>query len=252
MDRKAELAQQRRELQKKQMQSPSLIKYMRENYASQYADFFEAFNISPEDAEAFIDILLAENMASQELYFKAEEITNPTEADRIRFGQLFKDLNSEYETKKKEILGDTTYQESQPYWNRWYLQEYEIDDLSAALDSSEKLTETQKAALLDVLTEVQNSRIKENAAEKSDESDTYTFPSEQYNQENIDQTVERVTRRYEAYVEAARTVLTPSQIEKYKAYLDQELANFINSMKITGMEYYSYDYGENDGTGTVQ
>lgn len=252
MDRKDELAQQRRELQKQQMQSPYLIKYMREHFASQYADFFEAFNISPENAEAFLDILMAEYTASQELYFEAQEITNPTEADRIRFKQLNDDLNATYEAQKTNLIGEEAFEEYPPYQQRWYLEEYEVGSLSEAFDSSEKLTETQQAALVDALLEAQTSLKKEREAENNDESDAYTFPSEQYSQENIDRTVENMTRIYEAYVEAARTVLTPSQTEKYKAYLDQQLDNLITNMKITGMEYYSYDYGEQDSTGTVQ
>lgn len=96
MDRKAELARQRRELQKKQLKNPSLQKYMREDIEKRIADFVEDFNISAEDANAFAEILLAQQMAFQEIFFEAREIANPTEEDRDRFNQLFQDLNEEY------------------------------------------------------------------------------------------------------------------------------------------------------------
>lgn len=54
--------------------------------------------------------------------------------------------------------------------------------------------------------------------------------------------VESMTRSNEDYLEAARSILTPSQTEKLEAYLDQELEMMISSMKMAALEYgYSYD-----------
>lgn len=54
--------------------------------------------------------------------------------------------------------------------------------------------------------------------------------------------LESMTRSHEDYVEAAENILTPSQTEKLKAYLDQEREVMISGMKMSALEYgHSYD-----------
>jgi hypothetical protein len=143
MDRKAELAQKRRELQKMQLKSPSFLKIMRESIESQNADFIEALNLSPEDAAAFLDILLAEQMASAE--------------------------------------------------------------------------------------------------------NTFLLPADQYKPENLSRIIESGTRSNEAYVETARGILSPSQIEKLEIYLDQQLDRMVSNMERTALEY-GYTENQEDNT----
>lgn len=247
MDRKAELARQRRELQKKQFENPSLQKFIRENIAKRISDFVKEFDISPEDAEAFAEILLAQEMASQEIFFEAREITNPTEEDRARFKQRFQDLNSEYEAKKTALLGEDVCQEYPSYERKWYIKEYQVGNFSAVLGPDESLTDGQRTALVEALVEIQEKQIKENTDKIEELKNTYTFPSETYDQKHLDEMVENMTRSNEDYVEAARSILSPSQTKKLEAYLDQDLEMMISSMKMAALEFgYSYDL--EDGT----
>ena len=248
MDRKAEVARLRRESQEKYRQSPGYKSSARKSIASRNEGFFEAFNISPEDAEAFNDILLAEQIANSEFYWEAEGITNPTEADRARYEQLQEEMRATYETQKIDLLGEAVYEEYGPYQSKWYIEEYRVGGFSESLDSNEKLTDTQRTALVDALAEAQEARREENAAEIDEAENTYRFPSEDFNEAGIERMVENMTSRNEASVEAARGVLTPSQIEKLEAQLDQALDRYITRMKATGMEYYGYTYDQEDDT----
>jgi len=252
MDRRAELAQQRRELQKQQFQSPTFLKVRRENTASQYADFFKAFNISPEDAEAFVDILIEEQNDSQEIYYDAEEIVSPTEDDREKFKQLFQSLNDDYEAKKKDILGEAAFEEIDSYWSRWYYEKYEVGGFSESLDSNEKLSSGQQAAMVDALVDAQETLREENAARNEEVRNTYTFPFEYYNEESLNRMIKNSTRRSEISVEAVRGILSPSQIGKLETYMDKELDRTITDMKMTGMDYYGYDYGQEDAAETQE
>ena len=237
MDRKTELARQRREQQIQMWQSSGFKNRYRKNIASQNAGFFEAFNISPEDAEAFVDILLAEMIASQEFSLESSEITNPTEADRERFKQLYGELHGEYRAQKIDLLGGAVYKEYSTYQSKRYIEEYQVGGLSESLDSNEKLTDTQRTALVDALAEAQEAQIKETAAENSETENTFRFPSERLDEADMERSVEYMTRRNEAYVEAARGVLAPSQVEKLEDQLDQELNRMVTSMKMFGMNY---------------
>ena len=249
MDQKAEVARLRRESQRKQMQSPSYKKIVRKSIATRNAGFFEAFNISPEDAEVFNDIMMAEQMASIEFRMESGEITNPTEADRERFKQLYDELHAEYETQKIDLLGEAVYEEYVPYLSKRSIEEYRVgrvDRFSELLDSNEKLTDTQRTALVDALAEAQAAQRKETTAEIDETENTFRFPSERYDEASIERMVENMTSRNEASVEAARGVLTPSQAEKLETQLDQELDRMITSMKMTGMNDYGYTYDQED------
>lgn len=242
MDRKTELARQRRELQKKQLKDPSLQKYMRQSIDKRIASFVKEFNISPEDAEAFAEILLAQQMSSQELFLEAQEIINPSEEDRARFSQLSREMNAEYETKAKDLLGEAVQQEYQPYQMKWYIEEYRVGEFSAVLGPDETLTDAQRTALVDALMEAQEARIEENADKIEEAKNTYVFPSENYDPEHIDEMVENMTHRNDDYIEAAQGILSLSQNEKLLTYLDQELDMMVSSMKMAALEYgYSYD-----------
>jgi hypothetical protein len=242
LDRKAELANQRRALQKKQTQSPAFKKMMREIVESRIAEFVEAFDISPEDAKAFADIQLEKAMAFQELYLEAEEITNPTEADKARFGRLQQDQQTEYEAKAEALLGDAVYREYDPYERRWYIEEYDIGGFSSSLDPDVALTDSQEEALVDALFEAQETAIQDNTAQTEEMQSTFVFPSEQYTPEQLDKTVEYMTSRNETILEKAGEILSAAQMEQLRTYLAQNLAQTIDYAKMTALEHgYSYD-----------
>jgi hypothetical protein len=250
MDRKTELAQQRRDLQKKQFKDPSFKKFVRENIESQYSDFIDSLNLLPEDAEAFLDILFAEQMASQEFWFDAQEIINPTDGDRDRFKQLFEDLNAEYEAKKTELLGEDVYKEYESYKSKWFVEEYQVGGFSETLGSDEALTDTQRTALVDALVDAQEKWKTENIDKIEAPENTFQFPADNYKPENMERMMANVTRSNETFIEAARGILSASQTEKLETYLGQQFDMMTTSMKMAALEYgYTYDQEENTDTG---
>ncbi len=225
MDRKAEQARLRRE---------SYKKMARERIASRNAGFFEAFNISPEGAGAFNDILMAEQMAYMELNLESGEIANHTESDRERVIKLYEELNAEYKAQKIELLGEAVYEEYSTYQKKRFIEENQVGEFSESLDSNEKLTDTQRTALVDAIAEAQEAGRKEIAAEINETENTFRLSPEQIDEANMERLVEReIRRRNEDYVAAARGILTPSQLEQFEAYLDQEPDGHITNMRVS-------------------
>lgn len=238
MDRKAELARQKREIQRQQFQDATFKKYIRENLNDQVADFIEAFNISPEDAEAFVALLLEQQMAQQELYLDAQEISAPTDEDRKSFMERSKETMETFEAKSSELLGDAVFDEYAAYQQRYYIKEYTVSTFKETLDAGDQITDDQEEALVTAVYEAQQDYIEEMrekaAAEETER--TYTFPSDTAAEDNLDRIIENMTRRNETYLNAADGILTASQIQGLETYLQNELDQQIMYQKMSTLE----------------
>jgi hypothetical protein len=230
-DRTSEFDRQSGKLGKNQFGDSYNQTFLRRVFTEQISDFVVEFNISSEDADAFSEILLARQMASQEIYSKARGVTNPTEEDRARFKRLRDAMNDEYDSMAADLLGKTVYREYPASRIKYSVKKYQVGNFAETLGPDDRLSDRQETALVAALTETAESRLREYADEIEAAENTYTFPSESNDPEHIDMMVERVARSHEDFLQAAQRILTPSQTEKLKTHLEQELERVITESK---------------------
>jgi hypothetical protein len=231
LTRKEELKKMELELQKKYRENPSYRKSMKNSLDRQYGDFFEKLNLSPEKLDEFKDLLVDQQMESSDFYTEMQNVT-PSEEKRAEFEQRSKELNENREAEIKEFLGDSNYEKYQEYQGTWYLK-YQVDNFMATLESGEELTDTQQQELIEAMKE----EIKNISSERSDEDNKFLFPSEMYDEERMERTMEYQDRRNEAYLNAAENILSSSQTAKYKEYLKQQRDMMESSMKLQALRY---------------
>ena len=229
--RKEELRKKELELQKQYRENPSYRIVMRNSLERQYGDLFDELNLSPEKLEEFKDILLDNQMAYSDFYTDIQSVT-PSEEKRAEFEQRQKALREDQQTKIKEFLGNEDYEKYQEDRMTWGLK-YQVTNFMANLGSEEELTETQQQELIEAMKgELQNI-----GSETSEDDDKFLFPSETYEEKNIEQMLESQDRMNEAYLNAAGGILSSSQTEKFKECLEQQREMYESSMKMQALRY---------------
>ena len=237
--KKAESKKAEQELQKKYREDPTYRKRMRSSLNFQYGDLFKGLNLSPEELEKFKDILVDNQMEYSEFYSELESVT-PSEEKRDEFAQRQKDLHEDHEAKIKEFLGSKDYEYYQEYQETWY-PKYRVASFMETLSSDDKLSEAQHQKLIEaIMVEIKN--ISDYLI--SEEDNKFLFPSERYNEESIAHTLDQMTQIDEAYVNAAQDILSPSQIEQYRAYLKQRYDQIESYMKLDALKYSSSTTGQ--------
>lgn len=231
-DRKAELRKKDLEVQKKYHEDPSYKNITRSIINSQYSDLFEILNLSPERQEELKDILTDNQLAASDLYLEMSG-TTPSEEKRTEFEQRQKDLKEDRESKLKEFLGNEDYEKYRRYQETWGLK-YNVENFVESLNEDEKLTETQQELLIDTMHEESK-----NIPGISDEEDRFLFPSEQYEEKEIERSINNHIRSQEAYINGARNVLSASQLEQFKEYLRKEREEYELYMEMQALTYGS-------------
>lgn len=229
--KKAELKKMESELQKKYRESPSYRNSMKNSLNRQYGDLFEELNLSPDKLDEFKDILVDNQMAYFDFYTEMQSVT-PSEEKRAEFEQRSKDLHENRQAEIREFLGDSDYEKYQEDRMTWGLK-YNVTNFTANLESGEELTETQQQELIEAMKE----ELENINSEISDEDDKFLFPSETYEEKNIERMLDYQDRMNEAYLNAARGILSSSQTEKYKEYLKQQRDMYESSMKMQALRY---------------
>ena len=156
----------------------------------------------------------------------------PSEEKRAEFEQRQKALNEDQEAKIKEFLGNSDYEKYQEY-QRTSGFRYNVNGFMETLGSGEKLTEIQQQELIEAMKE----ETENISSEMSDEDNKFLFPSERYEEERIGRYLERQERIHEAYIDAAKNILSSSQTDKYREYLKQRRDMIESSLKLQALRY---------------
>lgn len=227
--RKADLLRSQIELEKKQLEDPGSKKMLRETIKAlsdgNNALLFKKLNLSQEDMEKLKEILVDKQIELMEYSMEAQlrsidlDETDVTQSEEIReeIEKLYNDIQDEYNTKISDLLGNESFQKYQAFEER-SSERYWVTGFTESLDSDEGLTEDQQDRLIDSMYEqAQNIR-----SEFNNEEDKKDASSEINKEENIARIMKRRDLLNEAFVEASRDILSPSQVEQFRAYLKQQ------------------------------
>lgn len=227
-EKRAERQKAQKELQKKSMQQPAFKNAMREHINSEYADLFEKLNLSPEDLEMFKDLLMEEFMSQQELFADLDDPNALSKEEQEELNQQMQALSKEYESKKRELLGETDYATYLAY-NTTQAQRYDVNNFTATLDPSETLTNTQKEALIGAMSDAM--QYVEHEKIERGEGVTPT-----YSEDNISAMMTNYTRRTDAYLNSANSILSASQLEKFETYLDGQVEQYRTILEMQALQ----------------
>lgn len=232
--KKAEQKRLQRELQKKYREDPSYEKSMRDSLDIQYADLFEKLNLPPEELEEFKDLLFEEIMAKQDIYneYDTDGYATLSKEQREELTQRYMELNEEYESKYADLLGEDNYEIYQAY-TETQNERYNVNNFIETLGSDEKLTETKKEALIISM----NEEIKNVTWESLDLNEESEASSNMYSEKNIERMMAIYNLQIEAYSKAADSILSGSQLEKFKTYLQKKRDQYKLYMEMAALRY---------------
>jgi hypothetical protein len=212
------------------MKDPSMKKSIRDNLALQYNDLFKELNLSPEKLEKFKDLLADEMMAQQKTYIDLGGFGEPLSKEKQEeLRKRSEALNKEYEEKKDDLLGKNDFDKYKVYSERMG-ERYYVTSFMESLNSTEKITDSQKNNLIEAMHNETKSLRDEN--EKNDSTEE---PTDMYDEKNIVRMVEMQDRRGEAYLKATKGILSASQTEQFKNYLKRQRDLFESSMKMQAL-----------------
>lgn len=226
--KKAEQKKLQKELQKRYRENPSYRNSMKNFFDRQYADLFKKLNLSQEKLEEFKDLMVEENMAQQDIYLEFDDTTNLSKEEREELGQRYQALHEEYESKKEDLLEGDDYEIYQAYTES-QMERYNVNSYMATLGSDEKLTETQKEELVEAMHEARKDIVYERIDNDSEDS------SNMYSEENMAMMLKNEELRHEAYLNAAGSILSASQLEKFKTYLQQDRDQYKLIMEMSAL-----------------
>jgi hypothetical protein len=139
-----------------------------------------------------------------------------TKEEKEKVTQQLTDINEKYANKISDFLGTKNNEVYQAYEER-LPERRDLTNFIGSLPPDNRINETRMDELIDSMYEARKAINTENAATKNE--DSYTEITE----ELISQSMERVKRVNERYVELSRGFMTPEQVEQYNAYLKQQL-----------------------------
>jgi hypothetical protein len=209
-----ELEKRSREAQKKSMQDPSYRKEAKNSLASQYGDLFKKLNLSPENLDKLKDLMVDESMASQELYMTIQTDGNTTLSEKQleELERRSQAVYDEYESKRKELLGDEGYEDFKEYQASMF-ERFQINTFMQSLGSGEGLTDDQKEDLIDAVYEAEkNFRFVASDEEAREASDPLS-------EKGLSLMLRQIDEKNDVYLSAAKEILSASQLEQYRKYL---------------------------------
>jgi|GEM_PF-2053748 len=214
--KKAEQKKIQSELQKKYREDPSYKKSMKNSLEIQYGDLFKKLNLPPEKLDKFKDLLVEEMAAQQDIWLEmGADYNTLSKEQRDELNKRFEALNKKYESQKADLLGENDYEEYKEY-SETLSERYNVTNFMESLGSGEKLTETQKEGLIEAMYEEAKTIRYESTDDDSESS------SSRYDEESMAQMLKFQESIHEAYLNAAKGILSASQIEQLDAYFKKE------------------------------
>jgi hypothetical protein len=205
-----------RELQKKYREDPAFKKAMKEGLDKQYADLFKKLNLSPEKLELFKDLLFEEMLAQQDIFMNLNDLVNPSPEEQEELHKRLQAFHEEYEAKKSDFLGGPDYATYQAYSETQH-ERYQVNKFLSFLDSDAKLTESQKESLIEAMSEGAKGVLLEGPVNDG-------LPPEEMTEEmQMELSLNFQVRQHDAYLEAAGSILSSSQLEQFEGYLENQL-----------------------------
>lgn len=209
---KKEAQEERRKLaleeQKKYMGDPAYQERQKKDLESTFAELFDILNLSPDDREKYIEIVMAHDKARNELNmaFQSDGNTPASREQGAERRDRQEALTREYEAELASLLGEDTYATYQAYQGS-SAERIFIRNFMPSLNAETMLTDTQREALIAALHE-NKENVQYISLANIDSREERTAVSKQ-NQLRIK----------EAYLDAGRDILSAEQLEKLDVYL---------------------------------
>ncbi len=197
--------------------------WMRRSFTDRHKEFFEEYEYPPEIKEKFIDLLIEKNNAAKKIFWGTPEPgAEKVEMDMDELKQQAEKFYAGYDEKIADLLSDdglAALKEYEKYSSeRNFLRDYKrmlVDD------KLEREKEKKLLALMQDYTEIYNEENRKNAP--SYESNGERPDKEIWNRLAREQN-ERTGKLYANYIEAAKGVLSESQMMKFEGYINRKKA----------------------------
>lgn len=188
-----------------------------------YEPLFNKLNISEEDFNKFKDMVLEATMELESLRSSYRAASSAEEKEELN--QQSKEIVEKHNIKISELFGEINNEIYNAYENR-RLERRNLSQFIKSLSPDNKLNEEQREALIDSMYEARETANSEMGTVTNNSS------SSELTEETIAQRINKQALVNERYVDASSSIMTPEQIEQYKAYLKQQLEMQESSLKM--------------------
>jgi hypothetical protein len=200
-----------------------------------YQAMFDALDLTDEQEAQLKDLLLEKQMAQMELGL---EMMNGdlTEEQQEDLTARMEAATAEYDKAIREILGDEDYEWYEAY-EETKNERMQLMMFNQSLAADNRLTVEQQDALTLAMFSAR-SEFKS----LSDLQNPNTVDPSQFNPEQINRILADMQAVYEQYLTRAESILTPQQLEQFRAFLDQQ-----RGMQEMGLRMMQRMFSEQNG-----
>jgi len=219
------------------MKNPGMKEMIRAQQKGQlemmYGPLLKCLQLSDADLEKFKNLLLDRQMA---LVDSSMEMMNSaaTPEEKKAAADRIKDMTAAYDAQAKELLGDDNYAIYKSF-EETQAERMQVTMFKGSLTGADQLSVEQEDSLIRAMHD-ERSNFK---SEIPGFGDKQTPDPSQFTPERITQILEESARLQEQYVAKAATILTPSQLEQFKANQKQQQA-----MQEMGMKMAAKMFGQ--------
>jgi CRISPR/Cas system-associated endoribonuclease Cas2 len=207
-----------------------------------YGPLFKYLQISEQGLEKFKNLLLDRQMALVDSSMNLMS-GEATKEEKKAAGEAIKELTAAYDAQVKELLGDENYGVFKSY-EETQAERMQVSLFKGALAAADQLSDEQEDGLIRAMHEARSNF--KFAMPDMDGKQQTPDPS-QFTQEGIAKMQEESARLQEAYVAEAAKILTPVQLEQFKANLKQQQA-----MQEMGLRMAAKMFGQGKPDATVE
>jgi hypothetical protein len=221
----------------KMMKNPGMKEMIRAQQKGQiemmYGPLLKCLQLSEADLEKFKSLLLDRQMA---LVDSSMEMMNSaaTPEEKKAATDRIKDMTAAYDAQAKELLGDDNYTIYKSF-EETQAERMQVTMFKGALTGADQLSVEQEDSLIRAMHD-ERSNFKSAVPGFGDKQ---TPDPSQFTPERITQILQESARLQEQYVAKAATILTPSQLEQFKANQKQQQA-----MQEMGMKMAAKMFGQ--------
>jgi hypothetical protein len=179
---------------------------LRDEFFEEYHELFEILNLTPKKTTELLDILIVKGTAQASIHHKWKEIPSGDE-----YEQAYKDIAEEYDLKAKQTL-DTNEFKTYKQFEETELERIQVSSFIS--DPEVHLGEGQKQELIDAMHE----EVKAKGLEWINID--YIASVTSFNNDGLNKrAANNYDRIFEAYINASKSVLSPSQSELFSRHI---------------------------------
>jgi hypothetical protein len=214
MARKQALEEKQQELREMYRESPSYWSGYRSYLSAQYKDLFDEMNIPEEKRDEFFDIMIDQQSAYSEI--RPEIASATTDAQKEDLRQRYADIREANETALKDFFG-SDYETFHDFVEMQTTRSV-IDSFKSTLSEENQLTEDQEQEITEIMYKEQMQVFAEMGYDPRNDIE---FPSD-VKEGEVDGQAANMAKIHSRSIEKSEGVLSESQFEAYKNYLNYQ------------------------------